>query len=145
MLIEFRIFFHLLLQKTNMTDANLHSNINFTKNTRKRKPSPQRRGAPTVDKKLTSSKSSEATIPTFKIKKGEVPVRVGSLLGLEQVGQCLFIEYENDMIIVDAGMEFAAGETLGADYIVPDIRYIKQNKKKLRGIILSHGHLDHIG
>jgi len=49
------------------------------------------------------------------------------------------------MIIVDAGMEFAAGETLGADYIVPDIRYIKQNKKKLRGIILSHGHLDHIG
>ncbi len=57
-------------------NANLHSNINFTKNTRKRKPSPQRRGTQTVDKRLTSSKSSEATIPTFKIKKGEVPVRV---------------------------------------------------------------------
>jgi ribonuclease J len=66
-------------------------------------------------------------------------------MGLEQVGQCIFIEYENDMIIVDAGMEFSANETLGADYIIPDIRYIKQNKKKLRGIVLSHGHLDHVG
>jgi len=43
-------------------------------------------------------------------------------------------------------MEFsAANETLGADYIVPDIRYIKQNIKKLKGIVISHGHLDHIG
>lgn len=66
-------------------------------------------------------------------------------MGLEQVGQCIFIEYENDMIIVDAGMEFAAEEELGADYIVPDISYIKKNKHKLRGIILSHGHLDHVG
>jgi ribonuclease J len=48
------------------------------------------------------------------------------------------------MIVVDAGMEFAAEEELGADYIVPDISYIKKNKHKLRGIILSHGHLDHV-
>lgn len=66
-------------------------------------------------------------------------------MGLEQVGQCIFIEYENDMIIIDAGMEFAAEEELGADYIVPDISYIKKNKHKLRGIVLSHGHLDHVG
>ena len=66
-------------------------------------------------------------------------------MGLEQVGQCIFIEYEDDMIIVDAGMEFSANETLGADYIIPDIRYIKERRKKLRGIVLSHGHLDHVG
>lgn len=130
-----------------MNDTNLHSNINFTKNTRKRKSgwTWRRNTTSNGEKRLTTSKSSEATTPTFKIKKGETPVRIGSLLWLEQVGQCIFIEYENDMIIVDAGMEFAAGETLGADYIVPDIRYIKQNKKKLRWIVLSHGHLDHIG
>lgn len=57
----------------------------------------------------------------------------------------MFIEYEDDMIIVDAGMEFSAGDTLGADYIIPDISYIKKNKKKLRGIVISHGHLDHVG
>lgn len=83
--------------------------------------------------------------PKKFIKPGEKPVRIWSLMGLEQVGQCIFIEYENDMIIVDAGMEFAAEEELGADYIVPDISYIKKNKHKLRGIVLSHGHLDHVG
>lgn len=66
-------------------------------------------------------------------------------MGLTQVGQCLFLEYENDLILIDAGMEFAADETLGADYIIPDISYIKKNQKKLRGIVLTHGHLDHIG
>jgi len=83
--------------------------------------------------------------PKSLIKKGEKPVRVGSLLGSEQVGQCLFIEYENDMILVDAGMEFAAEDELGADYIVPDISYVKKNIRKLRWIVLTHGHLDHIG
>jgi beta-lactamase domain protein len=79
------------------------------------------------------------------IKKGERPVRVGSLMGLEQVGQCIFIEYDKDLILVDAGMEFAAEAELGADYIIPDISYIKKNKVKLKGIVLTHGHLDHIG
>ncbi len=83
--------------------------------------------------------------PKKLIKKWEKPVRIGSLLGSEQVGQCVFIEYENDMIIIDAGMEFAAEDELGADYIVPDISYVKKNIKKLRWIIITHGHLDHIG
>lgn len=64
---------------------------------------------------------------------------------LTQVGQCIFIEYENDLILVDAGMEFSADDTLWADYIIPDISYVKKNKHKLRWILLSHGHLDHIG
>lgn len=83
--------------------------------------------------------------PTKLIKKGEIPVKVGSLLGLEQVGQCIFIEYDKDIILLDAGMEFAADAELGADYIIPDVAYIKKNINKLRGIVLTHGHLDHIG
>jgi ribonuclease J len=55
------------------------------------------------------------------------------------------IEYEDDMILIDAGMEFSADETMGVDYIIPDVSYIKKNLKKLRGIVLTHGHLDHIG
>lgn len=82
----------------------------------------------------------------FVIKPKEEPVRVVCLMGLEQVWQCILIEYQDDMIIVDAGMEFASGDaTLGADYIIPDVSYIKKNIKKLRWIILTHGHLDHIG
>ncbi len=79
------------------------------------------------------------------IKKGEKPLRIASLMGLTQVGQCLMLEYENDLILIDAGMEFAADETLGADYIIPDVSYIKKNQKKLRGILITHGHLDHVG
>jgi len=78
------------------------------------------------------------------IKKDEIPVKVGNLIGLEQVGQCMFIEYKNDIVIVDAGMEFAANEELGADYIIPDIAYLKKNKSKIRGILITHGHLDHV-
>lgn len=78
------------------------------------------------------------------IKKDEVPVKIGNLIGLEQVGQCMFIEYKNDIIVVDAGMEFAANEELWADYIIPDIAYLKKNKAKLRGILVTHWHLDHI-
>ena len=64
---------------------------------------------------------------------------------LEQVWQCLLIEYENDMIIIDAGMEFTSDDdTLWADYIIPDISYVKENIHKLRWILLTHGHLDHI-
>ncbi len=79
------------------------------------------------------------------IKKDEIPVKVGNLIWLEQVGQCMFVEYKNDIIIVDAGMEFAATEELGADYIIPDIAYLKKNKSKIRGILITHGHLDHVG
>lgn len=74
-----------------------------------------------------------------------MPVKMGSLLGLEQVGQCIFIEYGNDMILVDCGLEFNETITMGADYLIPDISYVKKNIKKLRGIVLTHGHLDHIG
>ncbi len=83
--------------------------------------------------------------PPFKIKKWEVPVKVWSLLWLEQVWQCIFIEYKDDMILIDAWMEFAASDlTMWADYIIPDISYVKQNIKKLKWIILTHWHLDHI-
>lgn len=83
--------------------------------------------------------------PTKLIKKWEKPVKIWSLMWLEQVGQCMFIEYENDIIIIDAGMEFCGKENFWADYIIPDISYIKRNIKKLRWIVLTHGHLDHIG
>lgn len=88
-------------------------------------------------------KAQQETI--VSIKNNEEPVKIWSLLGLEQVGQCIFVEYQDDLILIDAGMEFSASETLGADYIIPDISYIKKNIKKFKGVFLTHGHLDHIG
>lgn len=128
-------------------EQNLTNSIIFRKNNTKEKPksSSHPRRSNSRRSEQTFSKNPEATKANFTIKPGEQPVRVWSLMGLEQVGQCIFIEYNNDIILVDAGMEFSAQETLGADYIIPDVRYLKKNLHKLRGIILSHGHLDHIG
>lgn len=144
------------------SESQIHSNITIDAATLRdkwpRKPQPPRwdRGdrpphrpnrRPGQKDDLRSGQISTPQKPTqaeFKIKPGEKPVKIGSLMGLEQVWQCIFIEYENDIIIVDAGMEFAANETMGADYVIPDVRYIKQNIHKLRGIVLSHGHLDHV-
>ncbi|MBS8122337.1 ribonuclease J [Candidatus Vampirococcus lugosii] len=97
-----------------------------------------------LKKNINVEKKNNIKVST-KVKKKEFPVRIGSLLGLEQVGQCIFIEYKDDIIIVDAGMEFAADEILGADYLIPDITYLKKNKNKIKGVVLTHGHLDHIG
>jgi ribonuclease J len=56
----------------------------------------------------------------------------------------MYLEYKNDIIVVDAGM-LLGSEMLGIDYIIPDISYLVKHKKKIRGILITHGHLDHIG
>ncbi len=78
----------------------------------------------------------------FKDKK----LRIIPIGGLEEVGKNIMIlEYDNSIIVIDAGMSFAGPDMLGVDFIVPDISYLENKKHKIKGIIFSHGHLDHIG
>lgn len=55
------------------------------------------------------------------------------------------IEYQNDILIVDAGIQFATVGMHGVDYVIPDISYLSKKKKNIRGILITHGHLDHTG
>ncbi len=73
-------------------------------------------------------------------------MRIVPLGGLEEVGKNIMaVEYGNDIVIIDAGMSFAGPDMLGVDYIVPDVSYLKERKKHVKGILITHGHLDHIG
>lgn len=81
---------------------------------------------------------------TKNFRKGLL--RITPLGGLGEVGKNLTVyEYENDIIIVDMGFMFPDDDMLGIDYIIPDISYLEDKKDKVRGILITHGHEDHIG
>ncbi len=73
-------------------------------------------------------------------------LRIIPLGGQEEVGRNMTVfEYKDDIVILDMGMQFPEEDMPGVDYIVPDVSYLKGKEKKIRGVIFSHGHLDHIG
>ncbi len=73
-------------------------------------------------------------------------LRVIPVGGCEEVGRNMTIyEYGDDIIILDMGIQFPEEDMLGIDYIIPNIEYLKGKEKNIRGVIFSHGHLDHIG
>lgn len=75
-------------------------------------------------------------------------LRVIPIGGLGEMGigkNMMAIEYDNDIIVIDMGFLFPGSDYPGINYIVPDITYLLENKHKIRGVVLTHGHLDHIG
>ncbi len=78
--------------------------------------------------------------------KKQSPLRIIPLGGLDGIGKNMTaFEYENDLVLVDAGLMFPDDEQPGVDLVLPDYSYVLENEEKLRGIIITHGHEDHTG
>ncbi len=73
-------------------------------------------------------------------------LKIISLGGLNEVGKNITVfEYKNDILVVDCGIGFPDGEMYGIDVVIPNIAYLAKNRDRIRGIVLTHGHEDHIG
>ncbi len=81
-----------------------------------------------------------------QVRDKEGKLRVIPLAGLEEIGRnCMAIEYGDDIIIVDIGFMFPDETMPGIDYVLPDVTYLEKKQRNIKGIFITHGHLDHIG
>jgi len=84
--------------------------------------------------------------PQINNGRPDLKLRIIPLGGLEEIGKNMTVfEYGNDIMIVDMGFMFPDSEMLGVDYIIPDVSYLDNKRANIRGAVITHGHLDHIG
>ena len=94
----------------------------------------------------TFSKRNDFQTKRNYTKPADYSVKITFLGGLNEIGKNMTLfECNNDMFLLDCGMAFPDGEMLGVDMVIPDFTYIERNREKIKGIVLTHGHEDHIG
>lgn len=96
---------------------------------------------PSIARSLTHSKG-EDTIPPLAPDS----IRIIPLGGVEEIGRNMTaIEYGDDIVVIDIGFQFKDENTPGIDYILPNTKYLEERQNKIRAVLITHGHLDHIG
>ena len=102
-----------------------------------------------VEKHVTRRKNSKKNYS--KEEKGENTfkkdvLKIIPLGGLDEIGKNITVfEYKNEIIVVDCGLSFPEDDMLGVDLVIPDVTYLVKNKERVKGVIITHGHEDHIG
>ena len=122
------------------------NNVNKQQPKQKQETKKQTNNKNVTSQRQTNKKPSNTNKPQQAKKTKKSNLKVMFLGGIGEVGKNLTVfEYENDIVVVDCGLMFPSEDMLGIDLVVPDITYLLENKEKIRGFVVTHGHEDHIG
>jgi len=126
------------MEKKKETKAKVMADNNFAKEMKNRK---RRKPNQTVNKSIAVKAEKKEE---FSFKKENL--KIIPLGGLHEIGKNITVfEYGNDIVLVDCGVAFPEDDMLGIDLVIPDFTYLVKNKEKIRGLVVTHGHEDHIG
>ena len=131
-------------EKVRKTRRNYHKKENYKQEEGTKTKRNYKTRTPKIMQEVKDGELVETSIAKEVFKKSSL--KIIPLGGLHEIGKNITVfEYEDEMIVVDCGLSFPEDDMLGVDLVIPDITYLVKNQEKLKGMVITHGHEDHIG